>query len=279
MLHLKIDMYMALLRKVDKKAFLILLGCSFLALHPGSGIGQSIDSTRSWIEVCCKVPGLDIFLDGNQVGKTPMQQFAVIPGMHNLRIRHPNPYDWMSKDWTRVVDLQPGEKMVLNVVFPKQFWIGSDPPGASVYSVTGYVGETPLMVSLYPGESEWITLKKDPYEDQSICLDQAKKFFIHIGMDAAGMDDHKNVEEQKFNKRLILASSAVALLAGVTGYILKNRADRAYDRYLGTGNPDRMDRYFKDAVKFDKWSGVCYGFGEAVFVISLTWFISIHWSK
>ncbi|MCK4825811.1 hypothetical protein KA005_59230, partial [bacterium] len=64
-----------------------------------------------------------------------------------------------------------------------------------------------------------------------------------------------------------------------TGYILKNRADRAYDRYLGTGNPDRMDRYFKDAVKFDKWSGVCYGFGEAVFVISLTWFISIHWSK
>jgi len=69
------------------------------------------------------------------------------------------------------------------------------------------------------------------------------------------------------------AGSAVALAAGVAGYIMKVRADRAYDRYMDTVVPETMDRYFEEAVRYDKISGVCYTFGETCLVFSLVVFI------
>ncbi len=69
------------------------------------------------------------------------------------------------------------------------------------------------------------------------------------------------------------AGGAVALAAGVAGYIMKVQADRAYDRYMDTVVPESMDRYFEEAVRYDKISGACYVFGEACLVFSLVVFI------
>ena len=67
----------------------------------------------------------------------------------------------------------------------------------------------------------------------------------------------------------MIGLGAFGLVSGIAGFYFKDRADRAYNKYMNTGDPQKMDQHFNDAARLDKLSGVFYGIGEVCITVSL----------
>ena len=118
-------------------------------------------------------PGATVFLDGREIGKTPLQQKVVV-GKHAIRIYHK---DFAEEN--REIILQKGEEKMLDIVLQQHVpaHITSIPEGALVYLNGTYKGKTPLTTEVRPGPL-LLELKKDFYDDvsKSVDLRGAKDF-------------------------------------------------------------------------------------------------------
>ena len=77
----------------------------------------------------------------------------------------------------------------------------------------------------------------------------------------------------RLTKKWIAIGGIVAVLCGGLGYHFKAKADRAYENYLRSSHPKSMNRYYNDAVTFDRYTGVFYGMAEVSLGLSLFFFI------
>lgn len=265
------------LKKKHSFVQLWFLGSLFFTL-PVFAQGESLpDSARCWVELRCGFSGLEVWLDGERVGQTPLPLLSMNAGRHTLRVRHPDPSDWLSRDWKMGVLLEVGERRVLVVQFPKIYWVGSDPPGASVFWDDRRLGKTPTVVELPPGDLGFLILRKAGYEDHRVDLRLSQSSLIHVQLGAMRLRGGDG--SPRLRKEWVIGSGVVALLSGVAGYYFKHRADGAYDKYMRSGHPDEMDRHFNDSVSFDKLSGIFYGLGEVSLGVSLFFFMRGVWSR
>lgn len=246
---------------------------------PASGQTESSRDSVCTVELRCSIPGLNVWLNGQKLGQTPLPPFFVKAGLCTLRVEHPDASDWLHRDWERSIILRGGQKEVLDVTFTEHVWLGSNPSGASVYDGDRIVGKTPLDVPLTPDRSRFLTLMMQGYENRKIDIRDGQRptFYIQLKEKIAEGMGHKRSPE--FKKGWMIACGAAALVAGAVGIYCKKRADRAYAAYLKSGRPDAMDRHFRDTVTFDKLTSVFYGLGEVSFGVSLFFLIQGHWSQ
>jgi hypothetical protein len=80
---------------------------------------------------------------------------------------------------------------------------------------------------------------------------------------AVQMNNNKAVQQAKGRPRprprpRLVLSAALTLGAGVLAYWSKDRADRAYDRYLRSANSQRQQDQFERAERFDRVAGTAF---------------------
>ena len=85
------------------------------------------DSLQSCIEIHAPRSGLNVWVNGEWIGKTPVPPVRIPAAACRVRVQHPDSANWMSRDWIRNVHLRPGECRELRVELDNSFWIGSDP--------------------------------------------------------------------------------------------------------------------------------------------------------
>ncbi len=265
-------MCMHLLKKILKVP--VILWTFMIAAYAS---GQNIcDSTLSVLILDCEVPGLSVWINGTRAGNTPVPPLPFPPGRIHARVSHFDPLDWLSRDWERDIDLLAGDTLTVRVTFNKTFWITSDPPGAVVDGPHGVLGITPVQVELKNGPLQ-IEVSKAGYRDIRIELSDTGSRMVNLVMEK--WPPFQVQKKPAIHKAWIIGSGVMALAAGISGYVLKERADESYDRYLRSGKPSDMERYFNDTVRSDRWSGLLYGVGEGVFLISLTFLIYGYWKQ
>ena len=239
-------------------------------------LGNVPDSIRCYVELRCNIQGLNVRLDGEKVGKTPLPLLSLRKGAHTISVEHPNRMDWLYRDWKKNYFIKAGERKIITVQFPSIYWIGSYPSGASILYDGRLVGESPLLVRLPPDSIGLLTLKKPGYEDYRINLDRLQRSMLNVHLKKTGLKEGWNRRSLRLKKQWIAVGCVAAILSGVAGYYFKKRADRAYEKYLHSGHPDEMERHFNNAVTYDKLTGVFYGLGEVSFGISLFFFIRVY---
>lgn len=258
---------------------LLILGGSLFVSPLFAQLGNTSDSVDCRIELMCEYSGLAVWLDDEQVGETPLSTLRLKKGYHTLRVTHPDPSDWLHRDWEKKFFLDTGDSKRFIVTFPKPYWLGSDPSGASVFIKNRWIGETPMVIDISPDSLEFLMLKKAGYTDYSFDRNWSQTSLIQVKLKRSLMNDNWKDNSPQLKKRWIVASGIMAVICGGVGYYYKAKADRAYKRYLHSSHPETMDRYFSDAVTFDKLTGVFYGLGEISLGISVFFFIKGMWSE
>ena len=242
-----------------------------------SQVNENQDSTSSWIELECDVPGLDVWLNNAFVGQTPISPMAAAPGTHTLRVSHPDPTAWLARDWERTFTLESGDRRRFVAAFPRTYWIGSDPSDAAVTLGSRSLGVTPLVLSISPDSLRFVVLKKMGYDTYRLGPDWNQASLINVRLIKTSVDLGVAKDSPRLNKRWILVGTAAALICGGIGYYFKVKADRAYDRYLSSSHPDDMNHHFSRAEHYDRLTGIFYGVGEASLGITLFFAIRGAW--
>jgi hypothetical protein len=221
-----------------------------LALHiPAYTAGEPVDTAAAIASPPALVFQTDIdssrvVIDGSFVGKTPLTIDTLQPGIHEIRLSHPDPENWLTETISDTIDVPPGEARTLRYTFVPRYFVRSIPDGAQVFLGDSLAGTTPSVIRITSRmEGRAIELRKDGYEAAGVLPVQNERGVITVML--SPLWQHGDRKESVFrvdesngkrNLRLYITGTAT-VLSGVAAAYFKVQADNRYDEFLRSGNP------------------------------------------
>jgi len=237
--------------------------------------GLSIDE-KGYIKIETPYQGLDVSVDGQFVGATPLAVLAVATGAHKVRVRHPSRYNWNEQDFTEEINVSAGDTVSIKAIFKKSYAINSHPFGAGAFLERKKVGETPVRVLLGENESADVTLNLAGYRDTTFTIGQSRELLFDIRLQplrpTMGPDAVRISNKVRY-KMPFLVSLGTALVTGGLALYFRTKADDRFDQYLKTGEPRAFSRLYNDAKRFDKFAAASFGVFQVSFAFSFFFFL------
>jgi serine/threonine protein kinase/WD40 repeat protein len=135
-----------------------------VAISPGklTTLNRELKLLPAILTITTTPSGANVYLNGNPIGITPIQNKEVEPGTYTLKIEKSG-YQIIQE----IITLSPGKSTTINkelIPLPVSVTINSNPTGAIVYVNGEQKGMTPLTLSLLPGTYS-IKLIKNGYQE------------------------------------------------------------------------------------------------------------------
>jgi len=190
---------------------------------------------------------------------------AIPPGKHHIRATTPFRADWLLRDFQRSVLVRALDTASVAIVFPRYFFLSSQPEGAFVRARDSLLGRTPLLANWETLKNKSIRIEKKGYFARQFSLQNPneKRLIIRLKKDPDYWKKFNWLRQKKRlqKKRLLwgaAGTSGAAIASGVAAYFLKKRANAAYSAYLKTPFPDKIKKYYNQAQRYDTYAGTTY---------------------
>lgn len=243
---------------------------------------------HAWLRVDTVPPGLLVFVDGDPVGRSPLDSIPFEPGIVHVRVRRDDARRFDRESDERTLTLRPGELSRVSLDLRAPVALESVPEGAEVFSGEGAsaapsasVGETPLRLAPAILAERTFRLSSAGFADSvlpgaSILALAERHGTATVALRRTAPLLLEQERGRSFFKRRWVQWGLVAVGAGLTGAsaLLKHQGDLWYDRYLDSSDRRVLDTYFDRAVHYDHLSLVSLGIGQAVFTGGLVLLVS-----
>jgi len=264
-----------------------LLFCSHVVflLAAISVFAQPPESHHAVISVESQLSGLPVFIDGSATGFTPLQNYPLAPGKHEIAVKRASPESWLDFDWTETCSLGAGDTLKFLARFQKGYSLNSTPFGAKVYVDGILQGTTPLVWRLTEGEIANVEIRKFGYQPRQLQIGKINESIGETRLYAVTLKPENNltlareVEQSRHrfrlsrNRRISLAAAGLSLASGVVAVLLKDRADHFYDQYLIASLPEKREMFYQRTQDYDRYSGMATAVFEASFAVSFYYFL------
>ncbi len=252
-------------------------------LLPTFILAQQPDAPQSaFISITPSQAGLSIFVDGKNIGLTPLQYWPLPPGKHELAVKSTRAESWLDFDWTETCSLSIGDTIAFVPRFQRGYSINSTPFGAGVYIDNLLQGTTPLILRLWEGDVASVEIRQAGYQAQQLQVGAgvSELRIYHVDLKpepnlplAQEVEKKRRVFSLHRHRRLSLAAAGLSLASGITAILLKDKADHFYDEYLTAGLPENRDRFFQRTQDYDRYAGIATVVFEASFAVSFYYFL------
>jgi hypothetical protein len=215
-----------------------------LASAPASG------QNSVFLTVETNWPDAIVFADSVPVGLAGQYHFVLSEPVHQVRLVPPASNVWNVVPLSATVNAQPGDSVRVELTFPYTYQVESLPFGAEVFLETEAgrrrLGTTPVQYrSAQPVEGTFV-IERSGYARQRVepGRDVLNRTVLTLEPLVAVETHSPTVNwrpPRRSTKWIDYAAVGLAATAGVATVHYKFRADRAYDRYLQTGDPALRD--------------------------------------
>ena len=199
-----------------------------------------------------------LFLDDTYVGHGNNFITELDSGKHIIHITE-NLWKWNSKSVSDTINIFDCNDVNLNYSISDKKILDTDPQDVYVFKGDSLIGFTPLL--LEQGQGEYL-LEKPDYSDKTIYFEEISSFgklkLQYIGMEKS---------ESFYNTALFKVLVGTALALGATTAYYKLEADKKFDEYQITGNPDLLvqtDRY--DVISGITFTALQINFGVILYL-------------
>jgi len=216
-------------------------------------------------------PGLKVSLNDSAIAETGISPLQAPIGKYRLSITHPLKGIWRINDYVEDIVLDDGDTLLITPLFERQLIVRSNPFNADVMIDKELIGTTPLYHTTTRIDSGILSISKEEYIPFSIPLSELTGNHLDVRLKEVMKSDLNGRGNGNYfwQRKGTLAALIFTIGAGVTTVYFNGKAEESYDKYLVAGDPTKMDQYFKDAERYDKYSHISLGVFEAGFVISL----------
>lgn len=206
--------------------------------------------------------GLTIRIDSVTIGQSPILNFSLAPGIHRIEAITPQDGLWNAGNILQNIFLKSGQDTTILLRLPQPVTINSVPFHAKVRAGDQFVGFTPLEVDFNRWGKIPLTLEKEGYESQTVTLQQPRPLLLVLAPISGDEQKPQSLWDRqlfrKKTKRKVLLISG-ALVTHWLAFYLKNKADDNYDKYRQSTHPDRIQHYWDQTRKYDRYSDISLG--------------------
>jgi len=268
--------------KLFKASF---IGAAFSYVAISAFAQESASSRHAFISVESQQPSLPVLIDGQQVGFTPLRNFSVPSGKHEIAVKRAQPESWLDFDWVEICSLSAGDTLIFTAHFQKGYSINSTPFGAEVYVDGILQGATPLVLRLPEDEIATVEIRRAGYQTEQLQIGKIKEGLAETRLYAVTLKPEKNLallqevekSRRRFhlnrNRRISLAAAGLSLASGIAAILLKDKADHFYDQYLTASLPAQREGFYQRTKDYDRYSGIATAVFEASFAASFYFFL------
>lgn len=239
---------------IAMKQHVVLFGVMLLGLTAAKGQTVHTDPPErrmAGLVVSSNVDGASVYLDSLFLGVTPLERIDVAPGVHRLRVVHPNRRSWYKESIDETIELNPDQRLEFDASFEYVYRVHSIPYGAMIFYDNAAKAETPTVLRTPQRLAGSLLLKKDGYEDAKFDLSRWNGEVIELALTPRrGIGDSRtflNVKTPQIrHKTPILISGIVGIVSGVAAVYFKQEADESFSEYQRTQDPkllSKTDRY------------------------------------
>jgi hypothetical protein len=237
-----------------------------MALIFASFCGPSVAAGSAILTIAADIDGALVVMDGAVAGRTPLTMNDVAPGMHQIRVLHPDLESWVSPVITDSIQVADGEVRNLNYRFSRSMFVMTQPSGAEVLLGNSIAGTTPLVIEARNGDS-LMQVRMHGFRTVAIDPTQAERGVIRIQLDRSmtGIEEGTDVvatTEGRSSLPLFLSGASSIIAGGFSAYF-KVQADRVYNEYLLTGDPVKL----AETRKLDSVAGIALGASQVYFAL------------
>jgi hypothetical protein len=196
------------------------------------------------LEIRSDVDSALVVLDDSFVGRTPYIADSLTPGVHRVRVLHPDITGWLAAAVLDTVQIAAGESRTLLYSLRPRLQVFSSPPEAGVYANGTLAGITPLLMSpdAIPGDSLLI-LRKAGFADLRADPREAVEGILRVRLIPAGITSPAVippilVETGGFDSRAtrLYLSAGATIVSGIFAAYFKTLADDRQLQYVRTGD-------------------------------------------
>lgn len=247
-----------------KRVLMVFLG--FLTVPAHGQFALPPDSGSARLVVRANIDSALVILDGVLIGTTPFTTGGLSPGIHHLRILHPDLENWNAPVIIDSVDLPSGGQLEKQFWFERQYVLQTYPSGAEVILGNRVVGLTPLTVRPAQGDSV-VVVRKRGYRAASVPFAVADRGHLWVNLSRdPGMeiDDQAmlTVQDEPSVLPLVLSGVSSVVAGGFSAYF-KVQADQAYGQYLLSGDPGKL----AETRKLDSVAGIALAASQIYFAL------------
>ena len=268
--------------KFQRTTIVVLVTFVAQCVAPAGSVGRSAVSVewaregkKGYLLLLTRHQGLPVLVDGREVGRISRQPIPLDPGTHKVVVQHPRRTNWLDENWSAHVRIDPGDTLKVQLLFKNSYAINSQPYDADVYLDGEFAGKTPLYFRLFENEVKYATVRKVGYEPVAFSVgDTSRRFFdlalVPLRPDTVTTPRGKRAEADKAESNTLLyAALTTMVVSGGLALYFRNEANRRFDRYQSTGDPEAIERLFAETQKYDRMAAAAFIVFQASVIASL----------
>lgn len=235
-----------------------------------AGHAHPEDSTGR-LEIRADVDSAFVMLDDSLAGRTPYIADSLPPGLHRVRLLHPDITGWLAAVVSDTVRIAAGESRTLLYSLRPQLQVFSSPGEAGVYANGTLAGLTPLLLS--PGrlqEDSLLTLKKAGFADLRADPRDAVEGILRVRLIPSGETSPAGIspilaETGGIDSRAtrLYLSAGATIVSGIFAAHFKTLADDRQLQYVKTGDASMLVQRHR----FDISAAIALLTAEAAFAL------------
>lgn len=221
------------------------------------------------LSIATTPPGADIYLDSTYLGRSPLMSPPLRPGGYHLRLFYPSVFAWNPLQMHDSVDVVGGSRVEKQLDLGTYLRVHSIPSGGTLTVGRFPIGRTPFFLNspaTGPGE---LGMFKEGYDSVTISPHEISDGFVRIrlrpipGILALPAAGDLVVRSPGADNWSTYASAATMVASGIASALLKDRANKEFDRYLLTKDPGSLSR----TRGLDKGAAITLAVSQLSFVI------------
>jgi hypothetical protein len=265
--YFKITLFIIFIFPFNGKAFIL-----------NSGTVVESDSIAC-MNISSEYDSLDIFLDGEKIGKTPLHNFPVVTGSHRITVLSPYWPSWNQPNFQDTFVALPGKTYQFNAAFVRNIFVNSIPFDANVYINGELLGKTPLYITMN-GNTQ-IRMEKEGYHSVTTDLAKAYEFSLLVTLEPqqewfqAKEKREKMIKSKIKRKRnLLFASIGLATVSALLSVHYRNERNDALNNSSHAADPSQKENYRDQAKQYENLQDLSYIAFELGFVLTGYFFLT-----
>lgn len=259
-----------------------LVSVSLLHWTVSQAVAQDEGVQSGTLTVTSEPSGLSVYVDEMPIGLTPVTQSPLLVGSHTVRIVHPHREDWDTRDWTQEIVVVAGDTVTAYAKFVGTVTVLSTPFDADVYVDGIHAGSSPIhLPGLSPGVHT-VSIRAWGYQDEarSVIVSDTTRQVVKVDLAPtnqeirSAMGRSRSSKDQRLEKILGYATLGLGVVFSGLALHSSRQADRAYDRYLGTADPVRLEQYFQQVERYDTRTSRLVVVAQVNFTAAFYFFLS-----
>lgn len=244
-----------------------ILVCIILALATARPAHSRPDSSqgRATLSVKSSTGDMDVFVDSDFLGKTPLVDAAIPAGSHIVRYLHPDHRSWSHAPLSETLIVADGENYTRTITPKVPTLVTSEPFGATVEEADTLLCTTPCIMGSIAEVRTFRIAKEGYVQREAIVFPGTARVHLVLVPDSteAGKKEVGREIRYSSNTVSIFATGTAAILSGVAAAFFKIKADNLHAEYQRTGDQRLLDRI----RSYDRVAGISLAASELSLIL------------